>query len=290
MPLMFSNNNMMIGAAGAGADPDGNATQYNGAGDHVGRNSLALTGATDNNAITINGMFRRNGTANAKIIFKGGNNHVLLQIDVDQKLRLVLKDAAGDVKIDWISTYIIPLDYEFNLHIAAKTESAGTLTCYFNGLLQTGSFSADISATICWEESALGWWFGGDDVGGSDAPITLSQMWVDNSFSTDYTNWWSKVTEHPVALNQLGMLLRRQGKFLEAESAYLKAVTASPGYALAHYNLGVLNDLYLQRLDAALRHYERYQALAGEDHQVTKWIVDLKRRIGVAQRTANVTG
>ena len=95
--------------------------------------------------------------------------------------------------------------------------------------------------------------------------------------------------EHPVALNQLGMLLRRQGKFLEAESAYLKAVTASPDYALAHYNLGVLNDLYLRRLDAALQHYERYQELAGEDNQVTKWIVDLKRRIGAAQRTANVT-
>ena len=95
--------------------------------------------------------------------------------------------------------------------------------------------------------------------------------------------------EHPVALNQLGMLLRRQGKFLEAESAYLKAVTANPDYALAHYNLGVLNDLYLRRLDAALQHYERYQELAGEDNQVTKWIVDLKRRIGAAQRTANVT-
>ncbi len=94
---------------------------------------------------------------------------------------------------------------------------------------------------------------------------------------------------HPVALNQLGMLLRRQGKFPEAESAYMKAVTASPDYALAHYNLGVLNDLYLQRLDAALQHYERYQEIAGEDSQVTKWIVDLKRRIGVAQRTANVT-
>jgi Flp pilus assembly protein TadD len=95
--------------------------------------------------------------------------------------------------------------------------------------------------------------------------------------------------EHPVALNQLGMLLRRQGKFLEAEAAYLKAVTASPGYALAHYNLGVLNDLYLQRLDAALQHYERYQELAGDDKQVTKWIVDLTRRISSAQRTANVT-
>jgi tetratricopeptide (TPR) repeat protein len=95
--------------------------------------------------------------------------------------------------------------------------------------------------------------------------------------------------QHPVALNQLGMLLRRQGKFSEAEATYLKAVTASPDYALAHYNLGVLNDLYLQRLDAALQHYERYQELAGEDSQVTKWIVDLKRRIGIAQRTANVT-
>ena len=95
--------------------------------------------------------------------------------------------------------------------------------------------------------------------------------------------------EHPAALNQLGMLLRRQGKFDEAEAAYLKAVTASPDYALAHYNLGVLNDLYLQRLDVALRHYERYQDIAGEDNQVTKWIADLRRRIGATQRTANVT-
>jgi tetratricopeptide (TPR) repeat protein len=95
--------------------------------------------------------------------------------------------------------------------------------------------------------------------------------------------------QHPVALNQLGMLQRRQGKFLQAEAAYLKAVTVSPDYALAHYNLGVLNDLYLQRLDAALQHYERYQEIAGEDNMVSKWIVDLKRRIGVAQRTASVT-
>jgi tetratricopeptide (TPR) repeat protein len=95
--------------------------------------------------------------------------------------------------------------------------------------------------------------------------------------------------QHPVALNQLGMLQRRQGKFLQAEAAYLKAVTASPDYALAHYNLGVLNDLYLQRLDAALQHYERYQEIAGEDNMVSKWIVDLKRRIGVAQRTVSVT-
>ena len=95
--------------------------------------------------------------------------------------------------------------------------------------------------------------------------------------------------EHPAALNQLGMLLRRQGKFAEAESAYMKAVTADPNYALAHYNLGVLNELYLQRLDVALLHFEYYQSLIDEDKQVEKWITDLKRRVQVNQRTANVT-
>ncbi len=93
---------------------------------------------------------------------------------------------------------------------------------------------------------------------------------------------------HPAALNQLGLLLRKNGNFHEAEAAYLKAVTASPEYALAHYNLGVLNELYLQRLDAALQHFEKYQELVGGDKQVEKWIADLRRRVAASQRTANV--
>jgi len=90
------------------------------------------------------------------------------------------------------------------------------------------------------------------------------------------------------ALNQQGMLFRKTGNFIEAESAYLKAVTASPDYALAHYNLGVLNELYFQRLDTALQHFEQYQSLVGEDKQVEKWIADLRRRVAAAQSTANV--
>ena len=93
---------------------------------------------------------------------------------------------------------------------------------------------------------------------------------------------------YPAALNQQGMLFRKNGNFLEAEAAYLKAVTASPDYALAHYNLGVLNELYLQRLEHALRHFEQYQLLVGDDKQVGKWIVDLRRRVAADQRTANV--
>lgn len=94
---------------------------------------------------------------------------------------------------------------------------------------------------------------------------------------------------HAPALNQLGMLLRRQGKFSDAESAYLRAVDADPEYAIAHYNLGVLNELYLQRLDKALSHYEMYQSQVGGDERVDKWIVDLKRRLESIQRAANVT-
>jgi tetratricopeptide (TPR) repeat protein len=94
--------------------------------------------------------------------------------------------------------------------------------------------------------------------------------------------------DHPAALNQRGMLLRRNGKFIEAEAAYLKAVTSKPDYALAHYNLGVLNELYLQRLEAALQHFERYLELVSDDKQVEKWIADLTRRVAANQRTANV--
>ncbi|MDJ0757972.1 MAG: tetratricopeptide repeat protein [Woeseiaceae bacterium] len=95
--------------------------------------------------------------------------------------------------------------------------------------------------------------------------------------------------EYAPALNQSGVLLRKNGNFSEAEAAYLKAVTVAPDYPLAHYNLGVLNELYLQRLDAALRHFERYQELVGEDEQVSRWIVDLQRRVAASQRTANMT-
>jgi tetratricopeptide (TPR) repeat protein len=90
------------------------------------------------------------------------------------------------------------------------------------------------------------------------------------------------------ALNQQGMLYRKTGNFIEAEAAYLKAVTSTPDYALAHYNLGVLNELYLQRLEAALQHYQRYAELVSDDKQVQKWIADLTRRVAANQRTANV--
>ena len=94
---------------------------------------------------------------------------------------------------------------------------------------------------------------------------------------------------HAAAANQLGILSRRQGKFAEAEDAYRRAIDADPAYALAHYNLGVLLDLYLHRPAEALEQYEHYQDLLAEpDQQVGRWIIDLRRRLGVTDDASRV--
>ena len=89
--------------------------------------------------------------------------------------------------------------------------------------------------------------------------------------------------DNPQANNELGMLLRQEGKFDDAEQAYRRALAADSSYALAHYNLGILLDVYLRKPEEALEHYEAYQSsLAEPDKTVAGWIIDLRRRIGKA--------
>ncbi len=93
------------------------------------------------------------------------------------------------------------------------------------------------------------------------------------------------------AWNELGVLYREQGEFAAAEQAYLQAIASDPDYALAHYNLGVLYDLYQSRHATAVEHYERYVILAGtsgDTAQVDRWIADLRRRLGEPPRTAQI--
>ncbi len=87
--------------------------------------------------------------------------------------------------------------------------------------------------------------------------------------------------KNPFAFNLLGVALREQGKFTEAKSAYQSALAIDPNYAKAHFNMGVLADLYMQDLPLALSHYQRYQALQGKpDPVVANWITDLQKRTG----------
>ncbi|NIP73589.1 MAG: tetratricopeptide repeat protein [Gammaproteobacteria bacterium] len=82
------------------------------------------------------------------------------------------------------------------------------------------------------------------------------------------------------AHNLRGVSLRALGRFEEAEAAYREALRLRPDYANAHFNMGVLYEIYLQDYQQALLHYRRFQELLAEpDPKVALWIQDLQRRI-----------
>jgi tetratricopeptide (TPR) repeat protein len=91
------------------------------------------------------------------------------------------------------------------------------------------------------------------------------------------------------ALNLLGVVERRLGRFAEARAAYERAVAADAAYSPPQRNLAILLDLYLGDAATALAHYERYQEMtSGIDSEVGAWVVELRTRLGQVPRTAEV--
>lgn len=91
-------------------------------------------------------------------------------------------------------------------------------------------------------------------------------------------------TKNPFTYNVQGFVSRQLGQFKKAREAYEQALRLSPNYAKAHFNFGVLAELYLQDLPLALAHYEAYQNTQKEaDATVAKWVIDLQQRTGVYQ-------
>jgi tetratricopeptide (TPR) repeat protein len=90
-----------------------------------------------------------------------------------------------------------------------------------------------------------------------------------------------ELTDHnPVSYHYLGVIARMQGEFDQALDMYRKAIDQEPRYPAVYLNAGILLDLYMYDLPAALEYYQRYQELSGaRDGDVSKWIIDLKRRI-----------
>jgi Flp pilus assembly protein TadD len=86
--------------------------------------------------------------------------------------------------------------------------------------------------------------------------------------------------EHPVALNELGIIYRKTGRFAEARQSYEAALAVYPGYHHARRNLGVLCDLYLGDLECALQAYEAYMTTVQSDAEATMWIADIRNRLG----------
>lgn len=92
------------------------------------------------------------------------------------------------------------------------------------------------------------------------------------------------------AYNQLAILQRESGNFAEAEANYKKALSVWPFHPESHKNIAILYDLYMGKSAEALPHYEAYLQLIGgneksaEYKQVTSWIADLQRRLGIAPK------
>lgn len=89
-------------------------------------------------------------------------------------------------------------------------------------------------------------------------------------------------SKNPFSYNLQGFVYRQLWQFKKAREAYEQALALSPNYAKAHFNFGVLAELYLQDLPLALTHYEAYQNTQSEaDSTVAKWVIDLQKRTGV---------
>jgi len=80
-------------------------------------------------------------------------------------------------------------------------------------------------------------------------------------------------------LNELGIILRKTGRFQEAKRSYQAALAVYPGFHYARRNLAVLCDLYMADFDCALQNYEAYMATVPSDDQASMWIKDLRYRM-----------
>ncbi|MBV8877758.1 MAG: hypothetical protein JO158_08595 [Gammaproteobacteria bacterium] len=84
-----------------------------------------------------------------------------------------------------------------------------------------------------------------------------------------------------IAWTELGATQRMRGEFRDAASSYEQAIAADPRYAPAWRNLGVVSDLYLGDPNRALKAFEQYKQLSGEDKPVSGWIAELRQRLGL---------
>ena len=83
------------------------------------------------------------------------------------------------------------------------------------------------------------------------------------------------------ALNLLAYLEQIRGDFKSAENNYKKAIENNPNYSIAHYNLALLYDIYLQDIEKAIPHYERYMELTNnKDKTTADWLDQIKRTKG----------
>jgi len=84
---------------------------------------------------------------------------------------------------------------------------------------------------------------------------------------------------HPVASNVYGLLLRKDGRFNEAREIFEQSLKRFPEFLSTRKNLGILYELYIGDLEAAVEHYQVYNEAMPKDEEVTVWIAGLRQRL-----------
>lgn len=87
-------------------------------------------------------------------------------------------------------------------------------------------------------------------------------------------------SRHPVALNELGIVYRKTGRFAEARKSYEQVLALYPGFHFARRNLAILCDVYLGDAACALEQYGLYLQAVPGDQQAAMWVADLRARAG----------
>lgn len=104
--------------------------------------------------------------------------------------------------------------------------------------------------------------------------VEQANQYLDMALTRNYANFDAR--------NMKALILREQGEFDQAEQVYLDIIRSWGGYAPAYRNIGILYDLYLGRTAEALVYYRQYNYMLDEpEPQVTGWIVDIERRLGI---------
>jgi tetratricopeptide (TPR) repeat protein len=84
----------------------------------------------------------------------------------------------------------------------------------------------------------------------------------------------------PQVYNMLGYIDISRGQYKKAADDYRQAIALKEDYAMAHYNLALLHDIYIQDLKISVRHYKRYLELTGnQDKKTADWVLELERTI-----------
>lgn len=85
--------------------------------------------------------------------------------------------------------------------------------------------------------------------------------------------------QHPIALNELGIVYRKTARFDASRRSYEAALAVYPGFHYARRNLAVLCDLYLDDLACARDNYEAYLATVHSDDEASLWLRNVRFRM-----------